>query len=54
MKQLNNQDVAAIFDSYPPHIRKKMLFLRQLVFDTASETDAVGGIEETTKWGEPS
>lgn len=54
MKKFENPEVAEIFDSYPKHIRKKMLFLRQLVFDTASETDGVGEIEETTKWGEPS
>jgi hypothetical protein len=28
--------------------------LRQLVFDVAKETDGVGEIEETLKWGEPS
>ena len=54
MKNFKNSDVAAIFDSYPEHIRTKMLFLRQLVFDAASETDEIGEIEETIKWGEPS
>lgn len=54
MKKFRGSDVAEIFDAYPTHIRKKMLFLRQLVFDAASETDGVGEVEETTKWGEPS
>lgn len=54
MKKIKNSDVAAIFASYPKHIRKKMLFLRQLVFDTAAEAGDIGEIEETTKWGEPS
>lgn len=54
MKKFKDLEVAEIFDSYPTHIRKKMLFLRQLVFDTASELESVGPIEETTKWGEPS
>lgn len=54
MRKFKNPDVAEIFDSYPRHIRKKLLFLRQLVFDTAAETEGVGIIEETTKWGEPS
>jgi len=31
-----------------------MLALRQLVFDCASESDEVGEVEETLKWGEPS
>jgi len=30
------------------------MYLRQLVFDAASETDGVGEVEETLKWGEPS
>jgi len=54
MKKFKNSAVAEKFDSYPKHIRKKILFLRQLVFDTASEIDGIGEIEETTKWGEPS
>ena len=54
MKKFQNAEVAAIFDNYPKHIRKKMLFLRQLVFDAAAEIDDIGQIEETTKWGEPS
>ncbi len=31
-----------------------MMFIRQLVLDTALETDGVLDIEETLKWGEPS
>jgi hypothetical protein len=54
MKKIKNPAVAQIFDSYPKHIRQKMLFLRQLVFETASEIDGLGEMEETTKWGEPS
>ena len=54
MKKFNNAEVAEIFGAYPENIRKKMLFLRQLVFDTASEIEGLGDIEETTKWGEPS
>ena len=29
------------------------MFLRQLIFDTAAETEGVGELEETLKWGEP-
>ena len=54
MNKFKNADVAAIFEGYPEHIRRKMYFLRQLVFDAASETDDIGEIEESTKWGEPS
>ena len=35
-------------------MRKRMMRLRQLVLDTASETEGVDKLEETLKWGEPS
>ncbi len=54
MKNILNSDVAAVFNSYPENIRKKMMRLRKLVLDTASETEGVGVIEEALKWGEPS
>ena len=49
-----NQEVSAVFDSFPESIRNKLMLLRQLIFDTATETEGVGEIEETLKWGEPS
>lgn len=54
MKKFENSDVAEIFNAYPQSIRKKMLFLRQLIFDTAMEIDGLGQVNETLKWGEPS
>ena len=47
-------EVAAVFDSYPQKIRPKLLFLRQLIFETAALIEGIGEIEETLKWGEPS
>lgn len=47
-------EVMKIFSSYPEYIREKTLFLRQLVLETASETEGVSDLEETLKWGEPS
>jgi len=35
-------------------VKKKLLFLRQLIFDVAAETEGVGQVEETLKWGQPS
>jgi hypothetical protein len=49
-----NPDVRKLFDDYPGSMRQKMLRLRQLVLDTASETDGKNPVEETLKWGEPS
>jgi Domain of unknown function (DU1801) len=45
--------VQAVFDSYPPALRKKLLLLRQLILDTAANTEGVGALQETLKWGEP-
>ena len=47
-------DVAAVFESYPQTVKSKLLFLRELIFETASSIESVGEIEETLKWGEPS
>ncbi|WP_022669271.1 DUF1801 domain-containing protein [Desulfospira joergensenii] len=47
-------EVAAVFDSYPVKFKRKLLILRNLILDTASEIESVGEIEETLKWGEPS
>ena len=35
-------------------MRKTMMLLRQLVLDTAAETEGVDVLAETLKWGEPS
>ncbi len=45
--------VQAVFDSYPSALRKKLLALRQLILDTAAQTQGVGPLEECLKWGEP-
>ncbi len=49
-----NKEVSAVFDSYPQNVKTKLLFLRQLIFDTAASIEGIGEIEETLKWGEPS
>lgn len=54
MTPIKNPQVAAAFKDYPPTMRKKLMTLRQLVLDTASELEDVNEIEETLKWGEPS
>ncbi len=52
--KFTNPEVASVFASYPKKFRNKLMFLRQLIFDTAAKTEGVGEIEETIKWGEPS
>ncbi|MGJ8720225.1 MAG: DUF1801 domain-containing protein [Salinibacterium amurskyense] len=46
-------EVAATFADYPEAIRTELLTLRELILSTASETEGVGAITETLKWGEP-
>lgn len=53
-REFENLEVAAVFDNSPPKIRKCMMDLRQLIFDTAASITEVGEIEETLKWGQPS
>ncbi len=53
MKAFENIAVANVFESYPPPMRKKLMALRRLIFQTAAATNGVGKIEETLKWGEP-
>ncbi|KAA3661553.1 MAG: DUF1801 domain-containing protein [Chloroflexi bacterium] len=49
-----NPEVSAVFNSYPQEIRTKLLFLRQLILNTADSFEEVGELEEMLKWGEPS
>jgi hypothetical protein len=53
-KPFNDPAVAAVFDAYPPELKARLFRLRDLIFETAAETDGVGAIEETLKWGQPS
>lgn len=46
--------VNQVFANYPDIVRDKMQFLRELVIKTAEETEGIGELEETLKWGEPS
>lgn len=47
-------EVADTFASYPDIVRSGLFELRLLIFDAADETDGVGRIDETLKWGQPS
>jgi hypothetical protein len=49
-----NPNVTEVFDRYTDPVRGKMLFLRELIIETAEETEGIDELEETLKWGEPS
>jgi Domain of unknown function (DU1801) len=53
-RPFENAEVEAAFRGYPGALREKLLFLRQLIFETASATDGVGKLEEALRWGQPS
>lgn len=48
----DNPNVQSVFDGYPDVTREKLMRLRQLIFEVAAETEGVGSIEETLKWGQ--
>ncbi len=54
MNKIENPKVAEVFRNYPEFILEKMMFLRQIILEVASETDGVNKLEETLRWGEPS
>lgn len=43
-----------VFANYPNNVRDKMHYLRELVIETAEETEGIDTMELTLKWGEPS
>lgn len=49
-----NPAVDAVFKIYPKAVKTKLLALRKLILDTAKNTEGVGAMEETLKWGQPS
>ncbi len=54
MAEITNANVAAIFEAAPTATRRRLLELRDLILETAVETEGVGEIDETLRWGEPS
>ncbi len=46
-------NVARAFAAFPDLARRKLLDIRSLIFAVAAETEGVGPLTETLKWGEP-
>jgi len=42
VKRFADARVARVFRAYPPAMRRKLMRLRALIFDTATATDGVG------------
>ena len=54
VKRLVDPAVEKAFNAFPPAVKEKLMLLRRLIYDVASETDGVGPLTETLKWGQPS
>lgn len=50
----STKEVAAVFNGYPRNLRKRLDRIRALIFEVAAETEGVGPLVETLKWGSPS
>lgn len=53
MQPFIQQQVQVKFEAYPALPRRRLLALRELIFETAKNTSGVGELEESLKWGEP-
>lgn len=53
-KRFASKKVESVFEDYPRPLRKKLDRMRDLIFEVAVETEGVGPLEETLKWGSPS
>ncbi|SMG17490.1 DUF1801 domain-containing protein [Arenibacter troitsensis] len=54
LELITSPKVDVVFANYPEYVREKMQLLRELVIETAEESEGVYKLEETLKWGEPS
>lgn len=54
MEFIENIEALNILGSYSPQLRDKLLYLRQLIYETAMESKDITLLEETLKWNEPS
>jgi len=50
----NDKKTRSAFGEFAQNVEKRLLAVRQLIFDSAARTEGVGPLEETLKWGQPS
>ena len=49
-----NQAVFEKIQAYPDNVKIKLTYLRSLVFSVATESENIGDVSESLKWGVPS
>lgn len=47
------EEVEAVFSGFPPKAKKRLAAIRELIFEVAAQSDEIGELTETLKWGEP-
>lgn len=47
-------DIAGVLNEYTIRQQAAMFRLRSLIYETATQTDLVGALDESLKWGQPS
>lgn len=50
---ITDPNVSAVFGGYARGVQGDLLWLRDLILDTAADLPRVGRVEETLKWGQP-
>ena len=53
LKTTIDPKVEAVFMAYPDFVSRKMNHLRELVIETAEETQEISNLDISLKWGEP-
>jgi hypothetical protein len=53
MTAFEDSAVSEVFAAYPATMRRRLLSLRRIIFNVAANTEGVGKLKETLKWGEP-
>lgn len=54
MNKIPDPSVAPAYDAFSPAVKKELLQLRALILSVAENTEGVGELEETLRWGQPS
>ena len=53
LDKTQEKDVKLTYELYPKDAQKRLLQIRQMIFDIAKRNSEISDIEETLKWGEP-
>lgn len=51
--KFENIEIKKTYYRFPKEMRKKMLEVRDIIFEVGKNNDKIGKITETLKWGEP-